>query len=343
MKGQRKVFFIVNLGAGRGRVERIIQSLLKTVEELHIPYEWVLTRRPGDGVELARRAVYDGFKKIVAVGGDGTVNEVAQGLLRTRRNLIRGEVSMGIVRGGTGDDFARALGIPSDIKPAIELISAGNTVDIDVGKISFGEQSQYQYFLNVLGLGIDAQAAAIAQSIDNINPDLAYAYGILNQLFVFRTAELSLEMPEWSYPNRKTLGVIIANGRSEGKTFKVAPSALLNDGLLNVCVLGSIPRWLGPIRFLYALGALGGLLERWHSFLPWVYYQKTQKLTVTVPSGWICHLDGNVIDLNGISKLEVEILPQALRVITGPRCLEFLAKKRESEKTKAPWVYQPST
>lgn len=313
---KEEYYLIVNRLAGKGRVEKIIRFLLKEFDSRKIPYEWWLTRRPYDAIELAQEGVRTGFKKIVVVGGDGTVNEAVEGFLSSGKNK---EISLGIIPGGTGNDFARALGIPSDPQKALEILLAGKTLKVDVGRVLLNEKTE-KYFVNALGLGLDAQAAKNAQAMENIKADLAYSLATVKELFVFPCSKFSLKMPHWQYADKKdkkSLGIIVANGRSEGKVFKVAPSALLNDGFFNVCILGSIPRFLFPLRFIYALGALGGLLEKLHRFLPWIYFQKTEKLVVTVPPGWLCHLDGNVIELAGIEKLEIEILPQTLSVITG--------------------------
>jgi YegS/Rv2252/BmrU family lipid kinase len=314
---KQKFFLIVNREAGKDKatiptkVERVLPILFKLLGDRITSDNWLLTRRPGDATKIAQMAARAGYKQILVLSGDGTIQEVAKGLL----SFAGKKVSIGIIPGGRGNDFARALGIPANnIERAVEIFFAGKTLEVDVGKVLLGVREEY--FLNALGLGIDAQGAANAQKMGNIKSDLAYALGILEELFLFPCSELSLATPFWQY-NKKALGAIVANGRSEGKMFKIAPSALLNDGLLNICVIGFIPRMLFPIRFLYAIGAVGGVLEKWHRILPQIYSQKTEKLAIRVPPGWSCHLDGNIIDLTDINRLEVEILPRALRVIAG--------------------------
>lgn len=318
MKKKGEMFFVVNPLAGKGRTEKLIRPLLQILEKEKIAYDWALTRTPGDGTKLAKIALLSGYKKIIAVGGDGTVQEVAQGIFYSR-------ASLGIIPGGVGNDFARALGIPfGDILKALQIILTGRTLDIDLGQVRFGKERRY--FVNVLGLGIDAKAAVLAQSNREIPADLSYAFGILRELFRFKGEKVSLEIGDWKYQT-KALGIIVANGRAEGKLFKVSPSARFNDNLFNISLIGSIPRFLVPIRFLYASLAIFGLLEKYQSLLPKIYYQKASKIKITIPSGWIFHLDGNIVEPSGVSEVEIEILPKALKVIAG-FCPEILERKR---------------
>ena len=142
----RKTFVILNPVSDRGQAGKREGEVREALDRAGIRYDLVLTRRPGHATELARKAVEEGVTVVVAAGGDGTVNEVAQALVNT-------EVPLGVLPIGSGNDYARVLGIPKDLGAAAQRIAQGNTRRVDVGRT--GER----FFLNSLGMGIDGQIA----------------------------------------------------------------------------------------------------------------------------------------------------------------------------------------
>lgn len=311
---------VVNPAAGKGRGAKILPSLVKMLGQKEERFELALTEKAGDETEFVQRALQlRGYDKIIAAGGDGTANKAAQELVGT-------EIPLGIIPTGSGNDIARALDIPLNLKAAVELACSNNTLNIDVGKVLFGNDSRY--FLNVLGIGFDAQIAKRAQNTKGLPTDLAYGLAVLKEIFVFQEDELVLEMPEWKY-EKATFVTLVANGWKEGKFFQVAPESQLNDGLFDICVIESMSPFQ---RFCCVLMAMWGQ----HLRLPKVHYKKAREIKISLASGGIYHLDGDPFRL-GPGQIKVEILPQALKVIPGP-CREHHLLTKE-KKIKALQVF----
>lgn len=204
------------------------------------------TKSQGDGIALAKNAVERGRKFIIACGGDGTINEVANGILET------GEpVEFGVLPSGTGGDFRRTLGMPADVREAAKALRDGQTKMIDVGKVTFlnhaGEQTS-RYFLNVASVGLSASIneRVKKQSFLNWLPAGAmrgkanFAFSTLQEILDsdFFTVRVKIDSGEEKTLN--TINFAVANSRFFGGGMKIAPDALINDGFLDVVNIGDI-------------------------------------------------------------------------------------------------------
>ena len=149
----RKMIFIVNPRAGGGKAERAIPLIKKTMEEVDIEYDIIKTKGPKNAIDISEKSIKEGYMTIVAVGGDGTINEVATGIYRCGKGIL------GIIPRGTGNDLARTLGIPSDINRAMEIIIKGEKKKVDIGFVNSN------LFLNIASIGFDAEVVKNAQNI----------------------------------------------------------------------------------------------------------------------------------------------------------------------------------
>jgi diacylglycerol kinase (ATP) len=189
-----------------------------------------LTAQAGDEARLTQQALGQGYRTIVAVGGDGTWSNVANAILKSG---VRAR--LGLVPGGTGCDLAKSLGIPPrDVRRCGEIIAAGRARSIDVGKI------EDHFFLNIVGFGYDVAVLEDSWSVAYLEGSLLYLYCALRQLRSFPGFPMELTADAGAPRKRDLLMLVIANARIFGGGFQVAPGADLEDGLLDAVAFGNM-------------------------------------------------------------------------------------------------------
>ena len=259
------------------------------------------TDAPGQARRLAAQAVREGFATIVAAGGDGTANEVVNGMADVPQGLAAAR--LGILPLGTVNVFARELRLPRQWPAILRILAAGREMTMDLGCVDFGNQggSQRRYFLQLAGAGIDARAVQLVSwALKKKTGPLAYLAAGLRAL---RETQPLIAV-EGSNPMSAQL-VLVGNGRFYGGSFEVFPGASLRDGLLDVRVLPSVSAW----RALQA--ALGLLTGRVSRFLPMRPFCSSA-LSLRSSSRVGLQLDG---EYAGELPATFSVLRQALRVI----------------------------
>jgi diacylglycerol kinase (ATP) len=290
-------FVIVNLLAGRGRCRRLWPSIERALRSSQLPFRHVFTQAPGAAIEIARRAAED-FSVVVAVGGDGTIHEVATGLMGSSAKL-------GIIPAGTGNDFVKMLGIPpKDPIGAIEILHSGLPRRVDVGRV--GER----YFVNGLGVGLDGAVAwrvwrswrwpALAPWI--------YLYAAVREALFFRSSDVEIVAPDWEASGR-LLMVGASNGRYHGGDFLLVPHAEIDDGLFDVYMIAD----MAPFR---RLREIPKTRRGEHITLPEVQIRRAPWVEIVSKKPLLGHLDGEPVEFPA-GRLRVELLPKALEVISG--------------------------
>jgi diacylglycerol kinase (ATP) len=210
------------------------------------PFSVAFTKGPGDGIELARRAVDSGRTFVIACGGDGTINEVANGLLQSG-----GDAEFGIFPSGTGGDFRRTLGMPNGTREAARALREGRTKHIDVGRITFtdhnGEKAQ-RYFLNVTSFGL---AASIIERVkgdtslawlplDTVRGRASFALSTLQEVVALGPTSVRVRIDDGEEHGLQTVNFCVANARYFGGGMMIAPDAKIDDGFLDVINIGDI-------------------------------------------------------------------------------------------------------
>ncbi len=224
---------IVNTAAGHGRALRVAKQVTAVLDGRSVPYTIQYTQAPGHATALARAAAQDGVARLFCIGGDGTAFEVANGLAGT-------QVALGIIPGGTGNDFIRSLGLPKDPLAVLDVLLSADAKPVPVGHLN--EHS----FLNVCGAGFDVQVVlACNRAKKYARGMLPYLYGVLHTIFTYKpkTFSISLDGEERTCP---LLLVAIANGQYIGSGMHIAPMAQLDDELLDVIMIRPLPRWRIP-------------------------------------------------------------------------------------------------
>lgn len=265
--------------------------------------ELVTTRRPGHAAELARAAVADGRGRIVAVGGDGTVQELADGLLADG-GRADGLPVLGILARGRGNDLARSIGLPKRLEAAWSVAIGAAPVVLDVGRVRLADGEE-RHFVSSGGVGFDAQvAAAMASRRRSRAGAIDYLLATLAELRRFRNVEVEISLDGEAPQRLRILLVAIANGAYYGGGMRICPDTRTDDGRFDLCFVGDISR-------ATALRQLPNLYRGTHLRHPAVTIRHARRVRVDGDPAVRIHLDGEPA---GGLPLEVELRPAALRV-----------------------------
>jgi YegS/Rv2252/BmrU family lipid kinase len=290
------IFVVVNPQSGKGRGAQFVAPVLQGLASA-TRLEHGLTREPGDEARLTQEAIARGFKRIVAVGGDGTWSNVGNAILHS------GEpVKLGFVPGGTGCDLAKTLGIPAkDVHACCRIALQGRTRTIDVGRI------EDKYFLNIAGFGYDVAVLEDSWTVGYLEGSALYLYCALRQLHSYRGFELDTEIDGRPLGRHDMLMVIVANARVFGGGFKVAPQADLEDGRLNAVAFANM-------GLKDRVSALVRLLRGTHEKHARVSSQMASRLVYRFAAPPSYETDGEW-NRAQTSELVVESVPKALQVL----------------------------
>jgi len=305
-------FVIFNPAANGGRGAKRIPAYLDLLRT-HLPaFDHVVTSRSGEEAALAQGALDKGCTTLVVAGGDGTWSAVADRIL----SLGRRDVVLGVLPGGTGNDFGRNLGIPGgDLEGAVRIVAAGRSIPVDAGRIigpSRHEERQdvvreTRHFLNVVGFGFDVAVVDGAKGARFLRGELLYKVTALKELFRFRGFSVTLEDGEGFLKAGPTLMLTITSGVHFGGGFPIAPGASVQDGRLHACHVGNAPALRRAVLFDRAGKGL-------HVALPEVDLVSAPRFHLTFPAPVRFEADGDIYAAER-DHLEVEVLHGALNVL----------------------------
>jgi diacylglycerol kinase (ATP) len=303
-----KTCIIVNPVAGKGAGERAIPEIKSYLELFDIDYDLILTEYPGHAIDLAEEAGTNGYGTVVAVGGDGTANEVINGLMRADNNGGLTS-SLAVLPVGRGNDFSFGMGVPQNLKDSCKLLADGKTRMIDIGFVKGGDYPEGRYFGNGVGIGFDAvvgfEAAKLPSFISGIP---AYLIAALKTIFLFFDAPVLRIEIDGEVLEQPCLLVSLMNGRRMGGSFMFAPESKSDDGLLNLCIAKQVTR-------LQVLGLFPKVMSGTQQEHPAVKMPVARRIKIEALSGTLpVHADGETICVAG-KRLEVEIFQQKLQLI----------------------------
>ncbi len=294
---------ILNPIAGRGYGAKIEAELRRLLKAEGLNFDLVRTQRPWHAAELAERAAHDGFETIVAAGGDGTSNEVVNGLMAASQNGTT--PAMGIIPVGSGSDFANTMGIPPDLNGACRRLARGQVQTVDVGRVTLPGQPP-RYFDNTVNVGFGGIVTREARKIKWLRGTALYLPVVLKTVFIYHKAPpVTIEYDEQTLTLR-TLMVTVANGSREGGGFFVAPDAQPDDGLFDLCIVHEIGR-------LAMLGLIPHFLKGTHVDRETITMSCARRVTLSSPDDLIAHVDGEMLCTDA-HRIEFEIFPRRLRV-----------------------------
>ena len=297
-----ELLFILNPVAGHGRSRRVFARLLDIFSQAPgIQVVTWQTARPGHARELAARAAREGYDRVVAVGGDGTVHEIINGLMDAGPALAP-RVRLGVVPAGSGNDFARNLGLPASLPAMAQLLARGEAQAIDLGRVNG------RHFANLAGVGFDAEVAAWANRVPKFIPGtFTYVAGVLALLARYRNARITIELDGQRLERRAFL-VAVGNGPRYAGGMVMCPGAAMNDGRLRVVICGDLSR--GEIMRL-----LPTIYSGSHVRHPKVEVFDARQLRLTADRSLTVHADGEIV---GSTPASFEIVQGAIQAIGAP-------------------------
>ena len=235
----QKTQVIVNPESNQGRTRRRWNDIRDGLRHFLKDFRYEFTEKPFQATEIARAAIKNGSELIVGVGGDGTVNEIANGFFENML-LINPLASLGIVPSGTGCDFMRSLNIPPGLKNALRTIAEAPSAKIDVGKVTYrdnlGEKAD-RFFLNIADFGIGGEVVRKVNERRLQRKASSYVRCLISTMIQFRAKRLRIRIDGRDLPETEYMVGAIANGRIFGKGMKIAPQARLDDGLFDAVLV----------------------------------------------------------------------------------------------------------
>jgi len=298
MSARPRAYAIVNPAAGHGRAAHLVRTIAREFAAGGMDLEVAVSPGPGEAARLAAGAVDDGYATILAVGGDGTANEIASG-------MIGSDAALALYPVGSGNDLARSLGYPRGRKRrhlARWLATEARRRTIDVGEVNG------RIFLNVAGVGIDGYVAErVVASERVVGPRWAYLVGSLVGIATYRPREMEVRIDGETQVGR-FLTVVASNGRYFGSGMTPAPRARLDDGMLDVTVAGDISK-------LGAVAALAKLYFGRHENGTTIVTRTAREIEIDLERPHPMEIDGEVAHAEHLS---IRIRPAAIAVLAAP-------------------------
>lgn len=285
---------IANPLAGRGDGWDYLKQLKDLVEKKRCRLEVSVTQFPGHASELARTAVERGVERVIVLGGDGTISEVVNG-------VVGSDVTLGIISVGTGNDVARSLGLPvGNLARAWDAIEVGVTSKLDIG------ECDGRYFVSSFGVGLPVEAIKAMAGNKLIKGSPAFLLGVLKALWHMEPVRLRIEVDK-AVVEKPCALVLVQNTAYVGGGLRVAPSATLEDGLLDVIVVEALGR-------LDLLRNLPKVYRGQHEKHPKFSAFKSEKVVISSPEKLRTMCDGELV---GYTPARIKVYPRALRMIIG--------------------------
>ncbi len=238
-----KIVFIVNPYAGNGSTGSTWPFIEALAKDRLGPFEIYMTKGPGDAVILAKNAVAEKTRLLVCVGGDGTLNEVVNGIMMNEAS-VRSELTLGFIPNGTGCDFIKTVSIPQDIEQTMDLIVSGSVHCIDLGVLYLKNhkgRDRCRFFHNIASFGLGGEVARrVNRTTKALGPFVSFMWATLISIFLYGKKRIQIRVDNDDKKEMVVWNVAAANGQYHGGGMWVAPDASVCDGLLNVTIIGDL-------------------------------------------------------------------------------------------------------
>jgi len=300
---------IVNPNAGTGKGKKDWHKISALLNEFGFDYSSVFTERKLHAMQMVPGLIQKGYRKIIVVGGDGTMNEVVNGIF-DQKNIAHTDITLGMVSVGTGNDWGRTFNIPLDYKQAIEIIKKEKTLKQDAGFVTYknGLGKNSRYFANMAGLGFDgliAQKTNAAKEKGKSNP-IIYLACLVSSLFSYKSTNIRVIVNGIEIKD-KVFSIAIGIGKFNGGGMKQTPNALPDDGLFDLTIIKHMRKTsvLANLKRLYT-----GSIEK----VKQVQQLQGKNIRIESDIPILLETDGESL---GQSPFEFSILPKSLKVITN--------------------------
>ena len=294
------VSLFINPAAGRGRTNRRLARIKEIFDAAGVVTTPTASRSVGDLEQLVMAQVDAGSSRIVVAGGDGSIHEAVNGIMRARS-----PAALGVIPSGTGNDFAKACSIPLDWEQATRLLADRLAANVISLRIDLGRMND-RYFANGAGIGFDAKVTQIARSYRWPIGDLVYLIAIFRGMIDgIASPDISITADDSRWQGPVTL-VNVCNGPWIGGMFHIAPMADNSDGRLELLIAD-------PVSRVRILSLLPKLMRGQHLHEPELRHMSVRRLRIEASGPVPSHLDGEVQPL--AQTFEIDILPGALRLL----------------------------
>lgn len=305
---------IVNPNAGNGKGKKDWDTISALLKKEDLTFKACFTERKGHAIKVTMDGISDGYRKIITVGGDGTLNEVVNGVF-SNNSCPANKISLALIPVGTGNDWGRMFGIPLDYQKAIKIIGENKQMIHDIGIVSFfnGSEKMSRYFINIAGLGFES----VVVRRTNIQKDmgrggkLIYFYNLLMSLLFYKNTEAEIII-DGNKVTADVFSINVGNGRYCGGGMRQTPDALPDDGFLDVTVING----MGKFEIIRNLNILydGSILKH-----PKIDSYRCKTIKVSSASVLYTEADGESL---GHTPAEFGIIPAAVNVVYGTRIIQ---------------------
>ncbi len=300
---------IVNPTAAKGGALKQVPVIHERFKELGLRYDLVLTEHPWHAAELTQQAISNGYDVVVSAGGDGTVNEVINGIMESRQAGL-GSIKLGVLPIGRGNDFAYGAGVSTNFEESLRALAQARTRVIDIGFIQGGDYPEGRFFGNGVGIGFDAVVGFIANQ-SRLTGFISYLVAAIKTIFLYfkaPTVEIALDDQTLQV---SALMVSIMNGRRMGGGFMMAPKSSPDDGVFDLCIASSVSK-----ARIFAL--IPRFMRGNQEGHPAIRFERSRRVHVRAIEGDLpAHADGETICTHS-DELSVELIPAQIEIIYSP-------------------------
>jgi len=303
----RKIKIILNPMADMGNAWRMARDL-RSITEQHGGIDWSGTVYPGHAIDLAKQAGEQGYDMVIAMGGDGTVHEVMNGLMKVPEDK---RPILGVVPVGSGNDFGHGIGASLTPSEALSRAINGEPSTVDLGLMTDGE-GRKEYFDNTLGIGFGATVTIRSHQLPILRGFLMYLVAVIQAIIVdHNPIKMQMEI-DGDKVEDSIIYLIICNGPREGGGFLIAPEAKIDDGLFHYAMITNVSR---AMMFRIVPEVMKGT----HGRFKQVKMGTCKKFSLTADRPLYIHADGEIYSGPGsdLRKVSFEILPNALKIVRG--------------------------
>ncbi len=299
---------IINEHAGGGAMADVFRRLEHPLRDAIGDFDVAFTDGPGDAIRIVRKALADGYRRVLSGGGDGTLNECVNGFFDDDGRALAPDAVLALLAGGTGGDFRKTVGLRT-FEDTVQALTRGRVQDVDVGRVSYVSRAgpATRMFMNIASFGMSGLVDRNVASFKQFGGKAAYFGATLKSMWGWRNPRVTLTLDGEALPPRPIVTVAVANGRYFGGGMQVCPDARLDSGHLEVGVLGDLGR-------LELMLLSRSLYDGSHVYHPKVMMRRTKVVEATPEVGREVFLD---IDGEALGTLPArfEVLPGALKLV----------------------------